>query len=61
MLLGDIFIHKDVFIDCRDKKLSNICPVSAYRPVIATEKTDKFCLAFVENSSNGINDIRYPA
>ena len=60
MLLGDIFINKDVFLDCRDRKVSNKCPVSSYRPVISTEKTDKFCLAYVDNTSTGINDIRIP-
>ncbi|KAL4435330.1 hypothetical protein ABPG74_022813 [Tetrahymena malaccensis] len=60
MLLGDIFIHKDVFVDSRDHKLSNTCPVSAYRPVIATEKTEKYCLAYVDNSQMGITDINFP-
>ncbi|EAS04871.1 hypothetical protein TTHERM_00469200 (macronuclear) [Tetrahymena thermophila SB210] len=60
MLLGDIFIHKDIFVDSRDNKLSNVCPVSAYRPVIATEKTEKYCLAFVDNSQMGITDINFP-
>ncbi|KAL4483961.1 hypothetical protein ABPG72_013967 [Tetrahymena utriculariae] len=60
MLLGDIFIHKDVFVDSRDHKLSNTCPVSVYRPVIATEKTEKYCLAYVDNSQMGITDIRFP-
>lgn len=36
MLLGDLFIHKGIFIDSRDNVMSNTCPVSIYRPVLST-------------------------
>jgi len=60
MLLGDLFIHKGIFIDSRDNVMSNTCPVSIYRPVLSTERTDKYCLAYVENSSSGIVDLTFP-
>lgn len=61
MLLGDIFIHKGIFSDCRDGRLSNLCPVSQYRPVIRTERTSKYCLAYLDNSREGIHDLQFPA
>lgn len=40
--------------------MSNVCPVESYRPVMYTEKTDKYCIAYVENSSAGIVDLSFP-
>lgn len=40
--------------------MSNVCPISFHRPVISIEKSEKFCMAYVDNSTHGITDLTFP-